>query len=132
MILILLATLWTADLKARTSVPRHPEHVPVAFMLQAPPDRFRVGNAVQVTGWVAGIRHEADGDYHIELAEKPTANRAHSVVCEIVPQRPLKPPVKGRHVTITGWVYWDGHHLHEPGRGTQWEIHPVTSIREAK
>jgi hypothetical protein len=133
MILVLLASLWLAQgLKHRTDTPKHPDHITILVMLAASQDRFHVGDSATLTGYVAGVRHEADGDWHIELANSPKANRAHSVVCEIVPTHPLKPPVKGKHVTITGWVYWDGHHLHEPGRGTLWEIHPVSSIKEAK
>jgi len=135
MVLFLLASLWlsqSAELKSRTATPSHSQALTVSAILHAKPDAFKIGDSAKVQGVIAGIRHEADGDWHIELAEKASATRAHSIVCEVVPQKPLKLPTKGEHVVITGWLFWDGHHLHEPGRGTQWELHPCASIKEAK
>ena len=130
---LLAASVWVtqaAHLKRRTDVPATFRTLTVERLLEASERAFPVGAAGRLRGYVVSRRREADGDWHLQLAASPKATRARSVVCEITPNfRPrVAIPKAGAYVTVSGWLFWDGHHLHEPGRGTQWEIHPVTAI----
>lgn len=137
MILAAALAFWLAkadSLKHRTAVPANFRALTVEAVLKARQDAYPVGAAGRLTGWVTQRSHEADGDWHLGLGSSARATRHASVVCELTPrfQNRIAPPHLGDHVAIEGWLFWDGHHLHEPGRGTQWELHPITSIREVR
>ncbi len=82
-------------------------------------------------GVVSGIRHEEDGDYHVDVTPDPgfeayldDRNRSEqggALVTEIMPGQALPPPDVGAHVAVFGtWVRDDGHGWNE--------IHPIWAI----
>jgi hypothetical protein len=64
---------------------------------------------VKLSGTVDKISKEADGDVHFRIGR---------IICEIIPELPLKPPVLGRKITAWGISRYDLVHK-------WWEIHPV-------
>ena len=133
--ILLAATLWASSLKHRTAVPANFSPLTVEALLRArTQEAYPVGGAGRLTGWVTQRRREADGDWHLGIGSSPRGTRRTSVVCELTPQfqNRIRVPRLGDHIVVEGWLFWDGHHLHEPGRGTQWELHPITAIREVK
>ncbi len=80
-------------------------------------------------------------DYHIWIGATPTADKQHSVVVEMTPRwKRIHPEWRLRYlerlaldhpqVRVSGWLLWDEEHASEVGRsrGSQWEVHPVTSF----
>jgi len=64
---------------------------------------------IKLSGVVEKVKKEADGDIHIKVGR---------IICEIIPELPLKPPVKGQNATLWGISRYDAEHK-------WWEIHPV-------
>jgi hypothetical protein len=130
-------------------------------------NRFSSDKAARITGLVlrvipggsgescnCGAKAHIDMDTHIELALSPGAHAKQRVIVEVSPRfrkmmkeaapsvdwssAALKKDIKGKWVTVTGWLLFDYHHADEaentnPGnkenwRATAWELHPVTSI----
>ena len=80
----------------------------------------RIATHGTVTGDVASVRHEADGDYHLKLC---AATGRPCVVVE-PKERAAKARVavrKGDRVEVTGITRWDSEHR-------WWEVHPATRI----
>lgn len=130
-ILVLLASVWLSQacaLKNRTTVPANFRALTVEALLEASETAYPVGAAGRLRGYVCSRRKQADGDWHLEIGSTRAAPRSKSVVCEITPRRPLPLPPVGSRVVVSGWLFWDAHHKHAPGRGTSWEIHPITGI----
>jgi hypothetical protein len=105
-----------------------------------------------------GATNQVDRDTHIELALSPDAPPTQRVIVEVTPRlrkrmkdhspsvdwstAALRDPVtgiKGKWVTLTGWLMFDFIHANgaensNPGdpdnwRATAWEIHPVAAIK---
>jgi hypothetical protein len=99
---------------------------------------------VRVTGFVARIRQMDDGDYHIQITEAPPGrclNRdtPDQVITELTPGIRARKPAYGlaalrglcgadTQVRLSGWLLFDSPHRDDSGRGTAWEVHPVTRI----
>jgi hypothetical protein len=84
-----------------------------------------------VKGVVSSVRHEPDGDYHVDVRPDPgyrrlldEGNRLHqggALVTEIMPGQRLPVPAIGEHVQVFGtWVYDTAHGWNE--------IHPIWVI----
>jgi hypothetical protein len=72
---------------------------------------------VQVTGKVASVRFEDDGDLHIKL--QSTAPRDTSwIIAECIPRMPCRRPRVGEIVTVRGISRRDPEH-------GWYEVHPV-------
>lgn len=72
---------------------------------------------VQVTGKVAYVGHEPDGDTHIRLTDGGIA----FIVVECIPELPCTVPKVGNIVTVKGISRFDGEH--------KWyEVHPVERL----
>ena len=109
-----------------------------------------IQRCMYLTGTVAGIHAEEDGDYNIQLRPDPqyvpllnaynvffqVGNIAVEPICEVTPKRKdfikscddyhsnLKMPKKGDHIAVIGAYTHDKH---------RWaEIHPVTDIKLIK
>jgi len=75
---------------------------------------------IKVTGRVKLVRHEADGDIHIQL----TGTTGY-IVCEIIPSLPLPAPKVGQRITVYGISREDKEH--------HWsQAHPVERWEPAK
>ena len=83
-------------------------------------------------GRVTTIRHEEDGDYHVDVAPDPGFGRylvhdnyteqGGSLVTEVMPGQGLPIPSSGEHVAVFGtWVLDTDHGWNE--------IHPIWAIR---
>lgn len=71
---------------------------------------------VRVSGRVALVKHEADGDTHIRLVD-----HACFVVAECIPEMPCRAPKVGQTITVQGISRFDGEH--------KWlEVHPVEKL----
>ena len=97
----------------------------------------------------------ADRDSHIQLLYRPTQGVKDVVVAEVTPRTRalaakngldwstdgLRRQFLGKRVEVQGWLYYDPDHTDQSfttdpddsigrknWRGTNWEIHPVTSI----
>jgi len=86
-----------------------------------PLDSLAIGHTahthVTVTGTVAYVRKEADGDTHIKLVSAT----GRFVVAECIPALPCKLPRAGDTVSVSGISRRDSEHL-------WWEVHPVEAI----
>jgi hypothetical protein len=80
-------------------------------------------------------------DYHIWIGATPDADKQHSVIVEMTPRwKSIHPEWRLRYleslsrehakVRVSGWMMWDEEHASEvdKSRGSQWEVHPVTSF----
>jgi hypothetical protein len=87
-------------------------------------------------GYVDSLR-----DYHLWIADKPTAERRTTMIAEITPRWKVVYPEwrlrtfkrladQKAKVRVTGWLLWDQEHNAdvERSRGTSWEVHPVTKF----
>lgn len=98
---------------------------------------------VTVTGFVTRLRRMADGDFHIQIAEARVGclgrDTTDQLITELTPGirevRPaytfeaLTPPCGSDvAVRVSGWLMYDSPHKEDSGRGTPWEVHPVTRI----
>ncbi len=103
---------------------------------------FSTAKGATVEGTVMQVEREADGDVHLALAEQPgETSTAKWVIVEVTPswqkrtaamaRRRLEGLV-GKHVRVTGWLYWEPDSESKDPRGTRWELHPVTSITVVK
>jgi hypothetical protein len=98
---------------------------------------------VRTTGYVARIIQMDDGDYHIQITQAPGRCRGSDTPDQVITE--LTPGVRGRkpaytlaslralcgmgtQVRLSGWLLYDSPHNGDSGRGTPWEIHPVTFI----
>jgi hypothetical protein len=93
--------------------------------------------AGKLEGYVVQVEREEDGDVHLALASAPKeTDTAKWVVVEVSPGGQKKPGMSpralrslvGKKIQATGWLYYDARDQHDP-RGTNWELHPVTSIK---
>jgi hypothetical protein len=131
-------------LKERKAAPADAEidaSVTLAALLDKHADKsaFSSTKGVRVSGTLVMVETEEDGDLHLVLApsgqetdtkrwviaEIPAAwqKRDKSMKLESVEQ------LRGKQVTVTGWIYYEPDSPSPDPRGTLWEIHPVTSIR---
>jgi uncharacterized membrane protein YgcG len=83
-------------------------------------------------GRVSTIRHEEDGDYHVDIAPDPGFGRflvrdnyseqGGALVTEVMPGQDLPIPSEGEHIAVFGtWVLDTDHGWNE--------IHPIWAIR---
>jgi hypothetical protein len=130
-------------LKNRTGEPAAYSPVTIARMLVAGREEWTQAEGGELVGWVFKVKlADAEScncfdpsrrDVHILLAGGPEVrDTRRMVVCEISPGHPLPRPRPGTRVSVRGWMFYDAHHEHEPGRGTCWEVHPITGIQEEK
>jgi hypothetical protein len=103
---------------------------------------FSESKGATVSGWVIQTEKEEDGDFHVVLAaNKGETDTKKWVIVEVpsawqkksaaMSEHALREMV-GKHVQVTGWLYWEPDADQPDPRGTRWELHPVTSITEAK
>lgn len=80
-------------------------------------------------------------DYHLWIVQEKNEPRSSSIIAEVTPrikatkqrwqiENFIKLSKKRTKVRITGWLLWDEEHPEEVGksRGSQWEIHPMTTF----
>jgi hypothetical protein len=90
-----------------------------------------LGTCRWIRGVVSSVRHEVDGDYHVDIApdagyagllDPDNYSQQHgSLVTEIMPGQNLSVPFVGEHVGVLGtWVYDTDHGWNE--------IHPIWAI----
>ena len=126
-----LVMLLAVSSSIRGSEPKAPKPVTIQRLATAVCGS-RIATHVTVSGAVASVRKEADGDYHLSLCEP---SGAPCVVVEVIPElsadRIVSPKSraaktrsairKGDLVEVTGISRWD--------TGHRWrEIHPATRI----
>jgi len=132
-------------LKNRTGVPTSFVPVSIPQMLVASPEEWTQAQGGELTGYVIRTKlAETEScncwspkarDIHIYLASGPeVTDSRRQVICEVSPRTPLQGPRPrpGTKVVVRGYFFFDGHHANEPGRGTAWELHPITSITEVR
>jgi hypothetical protein len=88
----------------------HRRYHPVAIGSPA----FLTHTHAEVTGRVAQVIHEADGDIHLRL----TAPDGHFVIAEIIPAVPMVAPQVGLCIRAWGITRFDVHHAWS-------ELHPL-------
>ena len=131
-------------LKERKAAPADAQIDPgatLAALLEKSADKaaFSGGKGARVSGTLVMVETEEDGDLHLVLAPsgqetdtkrwviaeipKSWQKRDKSMTLESVEQ------MRGKQVTVTGWIYYEPDAPSPDPRGTLWEIHPVTSIR---
>ena len=134
------------QLKNRTGVPTTVWTLSLHDLLAASggDDAWHMGEGATIQGVVVGVRRggpESSNcnrsgaefeDVHVALAGAFNARPSKWVVVEITPHwRPIPwvDPFKcvGQTVRVTGWLVFDRTPT-DSGRGTPWEIHPVTGI----
>jgi hypothetical protein len=75
-------------------------------------------NHIFVEGTVSATPYRAgDRDVHVTIVDE----HGHRLVCEIMPELPMRAPKKGQHVRVYGL------NRRDPWHGW-YEIHPVTKI----
>lgn len=77
---------------------------------------FHKHTHVAVTGTVAYVVAEADGDTHIKLV----SDKGAFIVAECTPKEPCTHPAKGSKITVRGISRQDQEH-------GWWEVHPIES-----
>lgn len=130
------------ELKNRRGTPHRMEEVPLSRLLQAR-EGSRLPEGVRVEGYVALVRHEGPEacnchsstrrDWHIALVERRgDTNPRDRVVVEVTPNYPrihAGEDLVGKRVVVSGFTLYDFHHAGDSGgRGTAWEVHPITRI----
>ena len=131
-------------LKERKAAPTEAQidaSVTLAALLDKSADKAAFSNAkgARVSGTLVMVETEEDGDLHLVLAptgaetdtkrwviaEVPTSwqKRDKSMTLESIEK------LRGKPVTVTGWIYYEPEAPSPDPRGTLWEIHPVTSIK---
>jgi hypothetical protein len=96
--------------------------------------RARQSGIESANGYIDSLR-----DYHLWIADKPTAERGTTMIAEITPRwKTIFPEWRLRafkrladqkaKVRVSGWLLWDQEHGSQVdrSRGTSWEVHPVT------
>jgi hypothetical protein len=95
--------------------------------------------AATIEGFVIQVVKSDDGDYRLSLAAKAgDTNTKAWVIVEATPAWMAKEPslaeakladrgLVGKKVRATGWLFYDENKVTFP-RGTNWEIHPLTSL----
>lgn len=101
-------------------------------------DGWSTARAAVVDGYVIMLEREADGDHHLMLATNADeTDTTKWVVVEVTPawgkqlaslSRGQLNNLRGEHIRVTGWLYYEPQSPSRDPRGTRWEIHPVTSI----
>lgn len=100
---------------------------------------FSNGTGARISGTLVQVETEEDGDLHLAIAPAGQENDTHRwLIAEVPPawqkrDASLKlesvEKLRGKPVTVTGWIYYEPETSSPDPRGTRWEIHPVTSIR---
>jgi hypothetical protein len=101
-------------------------------------DGWSNARAAVVDGYVIQLEREADGDHHIMLATNAGETDTRKwVIVEVTPawgkrlaslSKGNLNTLHGKHIRVTGWLYYEPDNASRDPRGTRWEIHPVTSI----
>jgi hypothetical protein len=101
-------------------------------------DSWSTAKAAVVEGYVIQLEREEDGDHHLALATNSgETDTSKWVIAEVTPawskrlasvSRGQLKNLRGKHVRVTGWLYYEPDTPGEDPRGTRWEIHPVTNI----
>ena len=130
-------------LKGRTTAPTEvsfDHSVTLAALLAKPgANDWSVEKAATIEGYVIQVVQSDDGDYRLSLATKPGETDTKTwVIVEATPAWQTKEPslaaakladrsLIGNKVRATGWLFFDETTVAFP-RGTNWEIHPLTSL----
>jgi hypothetical protein len=111
----------------------------LAALLDKGSDKAAFSNSkgARVSGTLVAVETEEDGDLHLVLAPGGQETDTKRWVIAEIPKAAQKGDLKlesveklrGRNVTVTGWIYWEPDSPSSDPRGTLWEIHPVTSIK---
>jgi len=145
-----------AAMKARTDEPAalSPMTIAALFALPRPPRAYtRVqladitaleNRGVIVTGFVARVDPQRDGDFHVQITAQPLGHclrhtASDQLITELTPQFQVRRPAytldalralcgTDTQVRISGWLLYDAPHDRDWWRSTGWEVHPVTRI----
>jgi hypothetical protein len=145
-----------AAMKARTDEPATLSPMTIAglFALPRPPRAYTrsqladiialEGRGVSVTGFVARVDPQRDGDFHIQITAQPPRRclrhtASDQLITELTPQFQIRRPAYtldalralceiANQVRISGWLLYDVPHDRDGWRSTGWEVHPVTRI----
>jgi hypothetical protein len=100
---------------------------------------FSTAKGARVSGTLVQVETEEDGDLHLVLAPSGAETDTKRWVIAEIPQEWQKrdksmtlesvEKLRGKPVTVTGWIYYEPEAPSPDPRGTLWEIHPVTSIK---
>lgn len=98
--------------------------------------RARESGNKSANGYIDSLR-----DYHLWIADKPTAERRTTMLAEVAPRWKVVYPEwsinafkrladQKAKVRVTGWLLWDPEHGSDVqnSRGTSWEVHPLTKF----
>ncbi len=101
-------------------------------------DAWSHDKGARIQGTLVQVEDEADGDTHLAIA--PTGgetNTARWMIVEVTKASRAHDPslasaklkeLRGKHVAVTGWLYYEPDDASEDPRGTRWELHPATRI----
>jgi hypothetical protein len=94
--------------------------------------------AAQIEGYVLQVEQEEDGDCHLALASAANETDTRKwLIVEVTPGWRSKHKalsmghlrgLVGKHVGVTGWLFFEPDAETKDPRGTRWELHPVTEI----
>ncbi len=92
----------------------------------------------RLDGYVTQVERDEDGDVHVVLAAKPKeSDTTKWVIVEVTPAWQKKSAalsynalrrLYGKHVRVTGWLYYEPEADQPDPRGTRWELHPATAV----
>lgn len=129
-------------LKGRVAAPTDAQidaSATLAAMLDKGADKAAFSNSkgARVSGTLVQVETEEDGDLHLVLAPGGQETDTRRWVIAEIPKAAQKggmnlesvEKMRGRNVTVTGWIYYEPDSPSTDPRGTLWEIHPVTSIK---
>jgi hypothetical protein len=149
-------------MKTRTAEPQTMTAMTVSEILALPafPRRYSrpqlaamaelEARGVAVIGYVALVDPKLDGDYHVQLTEQAparclTRTTPEQIITELTPAFQARRPAytlarlralcgTAMQVRVSGWLLYDSPHERSigRGRGTLWEIHPITKIEVFK
>ena len=101
-------------------------------------DDWSTSKAAIIDGYVIQLEREADGDHHLMVATNAgETSTTKWVIVEVTPTWSKQLAslsagqlnnLRGKHIRVTGWLYYEQNDASRDPRGTRWEIHPVTSI----
>jgi hypothetical protein len=133
-----LAPMTIADLFALPRPPRAYTRAQLAEVIALE------GRGVSVTGFVARVDPQRDGDFHIQITAQPPRRclrhtTSDQLITELTPQFQARRPAyttkalrtlcgTATRVRISGWLLYDAPHDRDWWRSTGWEVHPVDRI----
>ena len=130
------------EMKNRSTAPKDSDIVATAtlesLLTKSGENDWSESKAASIEGYVVQVEKEEDGDYHLTLAANAGETDTKKwVVVEVTPAWASKDKnlsgealhkLHGKHVRVTGWLFYEPEMDQKDPRGTRWEIHPVTQI----